>query len=164
MAGAFMRWRSGGAAAEARRQRALAEPGRRALEGVESRELLEHATATLARVLDVPFGALYQAHRPDVVLLDLHMPTLDGWQAARRIRELEGGREVPILALSVDASPLAETNAVRAGFKEFIAKPISDYSGLKARIAYWLAQRAHGSAAAGPCERCTGAPRDASAA
>ena len=40
----------------------------------------------------------------------------------------------PILALSVDASPNAEANAVRAGFKEFIAKPISDYSALKARL------------------------------
>ncbi len=107
---------------------------------------------------------MYQAHRPDLVLLDLHMPNLDGWQAARRIRELEGGREIPILALSVDASPLAEANAVRSGFKEFIAKPISDYSSLKTRVAYWLAQRARSRGPVAACELCGGVPRDVTAA
>ncbi len=85
---------------------------------------------------------LFGTHRPDLVVLDLHMPQLDGWQAARAIRQLEGGRETPLLALSVDASPLAEANAMRAGFQEFIAKPISDYSAVKARLEHWLALRA----------------------
>jgi signal transduction histidine kinase/ActR/RegA family two-component response regulator len=82
--------------------------------------------------------ALFEAHRPHLVLMDLHMPQLDGWEAARAIRQGDGGRAVPILALSVDASPSAEANAIRAGFKEFIAKPISDYSALKTRLAFWL--------------------------
>jgi CheY-like chemotaxis protein len=86
--------------------------------------------------------ALFSAHRPDLVVLDLHMPQLDGWQAARAIRQLGGGRETPLLALSVDASPLAEANAMRAGFQEFIAKPISDYSAVKSRLEHWLALRA----------------------
>jgi signal transduction histidine kinase/ActR/RegA family two-component response regulator len=100
--------------------------------------------------------AAFSAERPDLVLLDLHMPRLDGWQAARAIRQLDGGREIAILSLSVDASPLAETNAVRAGFKEFIAKPISDYSALKARLKHWLAVRAAQQAPKprGECEKC----------
>ncbi len=85
--------------------------------------------------------ALYEIEKPHIVVLDLHMPNLDGWQAARLIRQREGGRQVPILALSVDASPIAEANTVRAGFKEFIAKPISDYSALKARLEFWLGAR-----------------------
>ena len=85
---------------------------------------------------------MYEAHRPDIVVLDLHMPELNGWQAATAIRQCDGGREVPLLALSVDASPMAESNALRAGFREFIAKPISDYSALRARLAHWLAIRA----------------------
>jgi signal transduction histidine kinase/ActR/RegA family two-component response regulator len=103
---------------------------------------------------------LYETVEPHVVVLDLHMPNLDGWQAARHIRQRERGREVPILALSVDASPSAEANAVRAGFKEFIAKPISDYSALKARLAYWLSPRdARGrvvpsSASTAGCDAC----------
>jgi signal transduction histidine kinase/ActR/RegA family two-component response regulator len=85
--------------------------------------------------------ALFETHRPHLVLMDLHMPNLDGWQAASKLRRRPEGREIPILALSVDASPQAETNAMRAGFKEFIAKPISDYSALKARLTFWLGPR-----------------------
>jgi signal transduction histidine kinase/ActR/RegA family two-component response regulator len=114
--------------------------------------------------------ALYETVKPHVVVLDLHMPNLDGWQTARRIRQCEGGRDVPLLALSVDASPSAETNAVRAGFKEFIAKPISDYSALKARLEYWLSPRdARGRVVPSPpstpgCEQCGRDGRGASAA
>ena len=103
---------------------------------------------------------MFEARKPHIVLLDLHMPQLDGWQAAQRIRQCEGGRDVPILALSVDASPEAEANAIRAGFKEFIAKPISDYSALQARLAFWLDlrdtrdRRTTPAAPSAPCESC----------
>jgi hypothetical protein len=63
----------------------------------------------------------------------------------------------------LDASPLAETNAVHAGFKEFLAKPITHYTGLKMRVGYWLAERARSSPAA-RCEMCGTAARDAGAA
>jgi CheY-like chemotaxis protein len=107
--------------------------------------------------------AMFEAQAPDLVLLDLHMPTLDGWQAAAAIRRRPRGLDVPIVALSVDASPTAESNAVRAGFQEFIAKPISDYSALKARLTYWLGPRdARGKAitvAPSPsCEQCLRRP------
>jgi CheY-like chemotaxis protein len=82
--------------------------------------------------------ALVEAHKPDLVLLDLRMPEMDGWQAARRIRALENGRDVPIIALSVTASPGVEAYALHAGCNEFVAKPVSDYSTLVARINHWL--------------------------
>jgi signal transduction histidine kinase/CheY-like chemotaxis protein len=105
--------------------------------------------------------AMFDAHAPDLVLLDLHMPQLDGWQAASAIRRRPRGLDVPILALSVDASPGAETNAMRAGFQEFIAKPISDYSALKARLAHWLGPRDARGRALPPvpsptCDACRG--------
>ncbi len=82
--------------------------------------------------------ALVEAHKPDLVILDLRMPEMDGWQAARRIRELESGRDIPILALSVTASPGVEAYALHAGCNEFVAKPVSDYGGLLQRIVHWL--------------------------
>src|SRR5262249_11004485 len=85
--------------------------------------------------------AMFETTMPHLVVLDLHMPELDGWQAAGTIRRHPGGLTVPILALSVDASPGAEAKAVRAGFQEFVAKPISDYSALKTRLAFWLTPR-----------------------
>jgi signal transduction histidine kinase len=81
---------------------------------------------------------LVAAHHPDLVILDLRMPEMDGWQAARRIRELPAGRDVPILALSVTASPGVVAHALHAGCNEFIPKPVSDYRGLMDRITYWL--------------------------
>src|SRR6185369_4632463 len=109
------------------------------------------------------------AEKPHVVVLDLHMANLDGWQAARTIRRCEGGMTVPILALSVDASPGAEANAVRAGFQEFIAKPISDYSALKSRLEYWLTPcdgrgQAIAPAASPTCEACRGGAKSATVA
>lgn len=111
----------------------------------------------------------FEAHGPDLVLLDLHMPELDGWQAASAIRRRSGGTDVPIVALSVDASPNAEGKAMRAGFQEFIAKPISDYSALKARLTYWLGPRdAKGNAIPAmpspSCDHCRVEARRASAA
>ena len=89
--------------------------------------------------------AMVEAHRPDLVLLDLRMPEMDGWQAARRIRELEGGRDVPIIALSVSASEGVEAYAIHAGCNEFVAKPVSDYSTLMGRINHWLGPKDGGS-------------------
>ena len=104
--------------------------------------------------------AMAEAYHPDLILLDLRMPEMDGLQAAQRIRALERGRDVPMLALSIDGSPGAEANVMRAGFKEFMLKPVSDYSALKARIAYWLrpdaSERPYGArnASAPVCALC----------
>jgi len=75
--------------------------------------------------------AMAEAYTPDLILLDLRMPEMDGLQAATAIRALERGRDVPMLALSIDGSPGAEANVMRAGFKEFMLKPVSDYSALE---------------------------------
>ena len=90
--------------------------------------------------------ALVEAHRPDLVLLDLRMPEMDGWTAPRRIRALEGGRDLPIIALTVTASPGAEAYALHAGCNDFIAMPISDYSVLLSRIEHWLGRGRHATA------------------
>ncbi len=99
--------------------------------------------------------ALVETHNPDLVILDLRMPEMDGWQAAKRIRALENGRDVPIIALSVTASPGAEAYALRAGCNEFFAKPVSDFSPLVARINHWLKPADRGvDAEAGDGESC----------
>ncbi len=101
---------------------------------------------------------LIKAHKPDLVLLDLRMPEMDGWQAARRIRELENGRDIPIIALSVTASAGAEAYAIHAGCNEFVTKPVSDYSTLMARLTHWLRpegdEQRHGPGDAEICVLC----------
>ena len=63
--------------------------------------------------------------RPDIIILDLHMPVLDGWQAAREIRKIEATAGIPILALTAYDSSSDRSAALAAGCNEFDSKPIS---------------------------------------
>ncbi|RMF15750.1 MAG: response regulator [Alphaproteobacteria bacterium] len=60
----------------------------------------------------------------DLILMDIRMPVMDGLEAIRRIRSLERGRQVPIIALTANASPEDETAARTAGADSYVAKPI----------------------------------------
>jgi len=65
---------------------------------------------------------------PDVILLDLKMPVLDGLEAAREIRRREANRStarVPIIALSAETSAQGEQATLRAGMDMFLSKPVS---------------------------------------
>ena len=65
-----------------------------------------------------------QAQEFDVVLMDLHMPTMDGFAATRAIRALPGQKaRVPIIALTADAFPETQARARQAGVDDFLAKP-----------------------------------------
>jgi two-component system cell cycle response regulator DivK len=59
--------------------------------------------------------------KPDLIVMDLVMPRVDGWTAARRLRELPRTRHVPIIALT--AMPTSRNSARRAGCDAFLAKP-----------------------------------------
>ena len=65
-----------------------------------------------------------QAHRPDLVLMDLWMPVLDGLNATRQIRSDPAMADVPILALSANGHPSAPPEAKAAGCDEFVLKPV----------------------------------------
>ena len=72
-----------------------------------------------------PFGAAaaYREFRPDVVLLDLRMPPLDGFVLMERFREIEGDlRYVPIIMLTGDAAPCVKERALEAGVADFLRK------------------------------------------
>ncbi len=61
---------------------------------------------------------------PDVLLLDLMMPGLDGFDTLRQIRELPGGDQIPAVAVSASAFPDTRKEANDAGFDGFIPKPV----------------------------------------
>jgi PAS domain S-box-containing protein len=86
----------------------------------------------------------------DLVLMDLQMPTLDGFEAARAIRRLPGSTAtVPIVALS--ASVLAEDRqrSAEVGMNDFLAKPFEPQA-LEAMLLRWVAARTPATAAAEP--------------
>ena len=60
-------------------------------------------------------------HRPDLVLLDLTMPVMDGWEAVRRIRESPDVAAIPVIALP--AHDVSEDAWRRAGFTALLCKP-----------------------------------------
>jgi len=62
--------------------------------------------------------------QPDIILMDLRMPTLDGFEATRRIREQETKKKSAIIAISALAYKQDQMGAAEAGCDDFIAKPI----------------------------------------
>jgi CheY-like chemotaxis protein len=71
--------------------------------------------------------ALTQASQSDfdLVLMDIHMPVMDGLSSARHIRALPGERgQVPIVALTADVMNDAQTQAMAAGMNAFLSKPL----------------------------------------
>jgi putative two-component system response regulator len=65
----------------------------------------------------------YIEHRPDLILLDLHMPHLDGLQVMEQLNEIAEASYLPILILSGDLTPAARRDALSRGAKDFVSKP-----------------------------------------
>lgn len=62
--------------------------------------------------------------QPDIILMDLSLPQLDGLAATRRIRAQQGSRRVPIVAVSAHDSADFHAEALAAGCDEYVTKPI----------------------------------------
>ena len=68
-------------------------------------------------------ASLYVQHRPDLILLDLHMPHLDGLDVMSQLNEIAEASYLPILILSGDLTPEARRDALSRGAKDFVLKP-----------------------------------------
>ena len=75
--------------------------------------------------------ALHQQHRYDLILLDLQMPEMDGFEVMEGLRELEAGSYLPVLVIT--AQPGHKLRALQAGAKDFVSKPF-DLVEVKTRI------------------------------
>jgi DNA-binding response OmpR family regulator len=85
------------------------------------RELLERAGYEVAEGANGRDGlrALY-ASSPDLVLLDVSMPELDGWQTLERIRDVS---DVPVVMLTARAAELEKVRGLKAGADDYVTKP-----------------------------------------
>ena len=77
---------------------------------------------------------------PDIILMDLEMPVIDGWEASRRLKSDPQTRDIPIIALSAHALAGTREKALAAGCDEFDTKPI-EFDRLLATMRRVLAGR-----------------------
>jgi two-component system, cell cycle response regulator DivK len=61
--------------------------------------------------------------RPDVIVMDLSMPGLNGWEATRRLKTMESTREIPVIAVTAHVVGHAREVALAAGCDAFLTKP-----------------------------------------
>ena len=74
----------------------------------------------------------------DAVLMDLHMPEMDGFEATRQIRALPAGREVPVIAMTAAVMAEDRRRCAELGMNDFVAKPIEPDELLRS-LARWVA-------------------------
>ena len=84
--------------------------------------------------------AMAAAERPDIILMDLEMPVVDGWEATRRLKGNPQTSDIPIIARSAHALAGEREKALAAGCDEFDTKPI-EFERLVATIRGILASR-----------------------
>ncbi len=63
------------------------------------------------------------ANKPDIILLDVHMPEMDGFETLKHIKENENTADIPVVFLTADSDNETETRGLKAGAIDFIAKP-----------------------------------------
>jgi CheY-like chemotaxis protein len=76
--------------------------------------------------------------RPDIILMDLEMPIIDGWEATRRLKGNPQTHDIPVIALSAHALAGEREKAMAAGCDEFDTKPI-EFERLVATVRRLLA-------------------------
>jgi PAS domain S-box-containing protein len=97
---------------------------------------LSGITVTLASNGEEALGQLATGDF-DLVLMDVHMPVMDGLEATRKIRQQPHLAQLPILALTAGVTQGEQENALAAGMNDFVSKPV-DPEALVAALCHWL--------------------------
>jgi two-component system, cell cycle response regulator DivK len=84
--------------------------------------------------------AWLEANMPDLILLDLSLPAMDGWEIARCLKASDRTRDIPIVAITANAMLGDKEAAIAAGCDDYLPKPL-DIEQLENRVTYWLGRR-----------------------
>jgi two-component system, cell cycle response regulator DivK len=80
---------------------------------------------------------LAERERPDLILMDLSLPVMDGWEATRQLKANDNLRSIPVIALTAHAMKGDEEKALAAGCDDYLVKPL-DEDELIAKIQKYL--------------------------
>lgn len=72
--------------------------------------------------------------KPDLIFMDLKMPVMDGLEATRVLRQMDWGKNLPVVAITALAVEGDREKALEAGCTDYIPKPITDYSIIERKI------------------------------
>jgi two-component system, cell cycle response regulator DivK len=89
-------------------------------------QLLEEEFEVVAATDGEAGIAMAQRERPDLILMDLSMPVLDGWEATRRLKADKRLKTIPVIALTSRAMPGDEAKARACGCDDFLTKPLDE--------------------------------------
>jgi two-component system cell cycle response regulator DivK len=90
------------------------------------RDLLTGAGFELIEAVDGEEGVnLAQSERPDLILMDIQLPMIDGYEATRQIRAIDDLKSIPIIAVTSYALSGDEVKSREAGCNGYVAKPFS---------------------------------------
>jgi len=100
-----------------------------------NRDLLVQLLEDEYEVLEAIDGAegvrMTEQTMPDLILMDLGMPVMDGWEATRKIKANDALKHIPIIAVTSHAMVGDEIDARKAGCDDYLSKPIDDEALLK---------------------------------
>ena len=101
------------------------------VEDVEfNRDLLVQLLEEEYQILTASDGAagieLAERERPDLILMDLSLPVIDGWEATKRIKANQSVRNIPIIALTAHAMRGDAERALQCGCDDYLSKPFDE--------------------------------------
>lgn len=98
-----------------------------------SRRLLRRGADVLIAVDGAQGVEMAQAERPDLILMDMSLPVMDGWEATRTLKAAADTKEIPIIALTAHAMAGDQEKCREAGCDDYDTKPV-DFARLTSKI------------------------------
>jgi two-component system cell cycle response regulator DivK len=109
-----------------------------------AREVLEAAGFEVVEARDgLETLSLVMSAHPDVLLLDLSMPKMNGWEVAKKLRENDSNAQLPIIAFTAHAIVGDELKAKGSGCDDYLSKPCIPSDVVK-KVSHWFEKRAQG--------------------